>query len=81
MKSVMKSRKYKIYIDSILPCDSKFLFDELNLKNAIHYIGIYLGNGDQVLVYVHFKNVIDLGKLRETMKKLSIEVKHIRSKE
>jgi len=73
----MKSRKYKIYVNSILPCDSKFLFDEINLKNAVHYLGLYLGNDDQVLVYVHFKNVLDIEKLRETMKKLSIEVKHI----
>jgi len=71
---VLKGRKFKVSINSILPCDAKELYEHISAKHAVNYVGVYSSNEDKIVVYANFKNAVESSRIRVFMDSIDVSV-------
>ena len=73
IKTTLKSRKFRLEVSSILPCDAEGIFDELCKTHSLHYIGIY-SIRDTIFLCIHTKHSVSGNNILKIIANLGISI-------
>lgn len=74
---VPKIRKLRVYVSSVIPYTAQEIFEYLSVRYNTIYVGVYLYNNEDTVIYINLKNAVEPRKISSFVNGMNINATEV----